>query len=169
MDAGLRLWRLEPALAASAVPALRGRHAIVFAQKERTYSVAATTDTPDPLQADEWWLSQIGVSGLTPPGPGVPVTIVDSGLDVDHPEFLGRADTQTLNAQEPVPLGGEHGTSVASVIAAPMNGVGLVGGLPTCGAPLLGRREGRRHSTRLERDRRRPPGGGSGRARRDQP
>ena len=130
VDAGLRLWRLDAGLAASAVPALRARHALVFAQKERTYSVAATTDTPDPLQGDEWWLSQIGTSGLTPPGPGVPVTIVDSGLDVDHPEFLGRADTQTLNAQEPAPLGGEHGTSVASVIAAPVNGVGLVGVYP---------------------------------------
>ncbi len=92
--------------------------------------MAATTDTPDPLQVDEWWLSQIGVSGLTAPGPGVPVTIVDSGLDVDHPEFLGRPDTVTLNAQEPAPIGGEHGTSVASVIAAPANGVGLVGIYP---------------------------------------
>jgi hypothetical protein len=130
VDARLRLWRLEPSLASSAVPALRDRGALVFAQKERTYSVAATTDTPDPLQGDEWWLSQIGISGLTAPGPGVPVTIVDSGLDVTHPEFLGRADTQTLNPQEPAPLGGEHGTMVSSVIAAPLNGVGLVGVYP---------------------------------------
>ena len=130
IDARLRLWRLEPALAASAVPELRARDALVFAQKERTYRVAATTDTPDPLQSDEWWLSQIGISGLTAPGPGVPVTIVDSGLDVAHPEFLGRADTQTLNAQEPAPFGGEHGTMVSSVIAAPLNGVGLVGIYP---------------------------------------
>jgi len=130
VDAALRLWRLEPSLAASAVPALRARHALVFAQRERTYRIAATTDTPDPLAADEWWLAQIGVSGLTPPGPGVPVTIVDSGIDLDHPEFLGRADTQTLNAQEPAPLGGEHGTMVASVIGAPANGVGLTGVYP---------------------------------------
>ncbi|HET7513224.1 MAG TPA: S8 family serine peptidase [Gaiella sp.] len=130
IDARLRLWRLEPALAESAVPALRARHALIFAQRERTYRVAATVDTPDPLQADEWWLSQIGISGLTPPGPGVPVTIVDSGLDVGHPEFLGRPDTQTLNEQEPAPFGGEHGTMVSSVIAAPVNGVGLVGIYP---------------------------------------
>lgn len=130
IDARLRLWRLEPALAASAIPELRARHALVFSQTERTYRVTATTDTPDPLQADEWWLSQIGISGLTPPGPGIPVTIVDSGLDVAHPEFLGRADTQTLNAQEPAPFGGEHGTMVSSVIAAPVNGVGLVGIYP---------------------------------------
>ena len=130
IDATLRLWRLQPTLAATVVPALRARHALVFAQKERTYRVAATADTPDPLQVDEWWLSQIGDSGLTAPGPGVPVTIVDSGLDVYHPEFLGRPDTVTLNAQEPAPIGGEHGTSVASVIAAPVNGVGLVGIYP---------------------------------------
>jgi len=130
VDAALRLWRLEPGLAARAVPELRARHALVFAQKERTYRVAAATDTPDPLSADEWWLAQIGVAGLTPPGPGVPVTIVDSGLDLDHPEFLGRPDTQPLNAQEPAPLGGEHGTMVASVIGAPVNGVGLTGVYP---------------------------------------
>src|SRR6476659_4708591 len=85
---------LTPALAASADPVLHPRDALVFAQKERTYRVTATTDTPDPLQKDGWWLSQIGTSGLTAPGPGVPVTIVDSGLDIAHPEFAGRADTQ---------------------------------------------------------------------------
>ena len=130
VDARLRLWRLEPRLAATLVPALRDRGALVFAQRERTYRVAATTDTPDPLQGDEWWLSQIGIDGLTPPGPGVPVTIVDSGLDVAHPEFAGRPDTLTLNAQEPAGIGGEHGTNVASVIGAPLNGVGVVGIYP---------------------------------------
>ena len=50
---------------------------------------------------------------------GAPVTIVDSGIDVTHPEFLGRANTETLNAQEPAGLGGEHGTAVGSLVAAP--------------------------------------------------
>jgi Subtilase family len=130
VDASLRLWRLEPDVAAVTLDHLRSRNAVVFAQKERTYGVAAVSDTPDPLQGQEWWLGQIGVSGLTPPGPGVPVTIVDSGIDLQHPELSGRADTITLNAQEPAPLGGEHGTSVASVIGAPVNGVGLVGVYP---------------------------------------
>ena len=130
VDARLRLWRLAPQVAANVVPALRARDALVFAQRERTYRAAATTDTPDPLQGEQWWLSQIGIDGLTPPGPGVPITIVDSGLDVSHPEFAGRPDTETLNAQEPAGIGGEHGTSVASVIGAPQNGVGVVGIYP---------------------------------------
>ena len=130
LDAKLRLWRLDARRAASLLPDLRARGAVAFAQREQSYRVAATSETPDPFQADEWWLAQIGLEGQTAPGPGVPVTIVDSGLDFTHPEFAGRADTLALNAQEPAPLGGEHGTSVASVIGAPLNGVGLVGIYP---------------------------------------
>jgi hypothetical protein len=130
VDARLGLWRLAPELAARLVPALRERGSLVFTQPEQTYEATATTETPDPLQADEWWRAQVGIDGLTPPGPGVPVTIVDSGLDFSHPEFAGRADTLALNDQEPPGIGGEHGTSVASVIAAPLNGVGVVGIYP---------------------------------------
>lgn len=130
IDAKLRLWRLEPAVAASILPELERRGKIAAAQAERTYEIAAATDTPDPLQVEEWWRAQIGIDGLTPPGRGVPVTIVDSGVDVSHPEFAGRPDVELLNAQEPAGIGGEHGTSVASVIGAPLNGVGVVGIYP---------------------------------------
>jgi subtilisin family serine protease len=130
VDAKLRLWRLDADTAGSLLPALERRGAVAASQLERTYDVAATTVDPDPLQADEWWLAQIGVDGLTPPGPGVPITIVDSGIDVQHPEFAGRPDLSLLNAQEPAGIGGEHGTSVASVIGAPVNGIGVVGIYP---------------------------------------
>ena len=130
IDAKLRLWRLRPDVAGSLLQTLEDRGAVDASQAERTYDVAATSATPDPLQAQEWWLSQIGIDGLTPPGPGVPVTIVDSGLDVSHPEFAGRPDIALLNTQEPAGIGGEHGTSVASVIGAPANGVGVIGIYP---------------------------------------
>ena len=141
IDAKLRLWRLDHDDAERLLPGLEARGSLAFSQVEQTYDVAATTDTPDPLQGDEWWLAQIGVDGVTPPGPGIPVTIVDSGLDFSHPEFLGRADTLALNDQEPAGVGGEHGTSVASVIGAPLNGVGLVGVYPRA-VLRLGRGEG---------------------------
>jgi subtilisin family serine protease len=130
VDAKLRLWRLEPATATALLPGLEGRGAIAQQQPEQTYEVAATSVTPDPLEPQEWWRTQIGIDGLEPPGPGVPVTIVDSGLDVSHPEFAGRPDIALLNSQEPAGVGGEHGTSVASVIGAPVNGVGIVGIYP---------------------------------------
>jgi thermitase len=84
----------------------------------------------DPLYPQEWWLSHIGAAQATPPGPGVPIAIVDSGVDPTHPEFAGRPNTTFLNDQ--TTLGGEefHGTAVASVAAAPDNGVGLDGVYP---------------------------------------
>jgi hypothetical protein len=90
---------------------------------------AAATD--EPLQASEWWRADVRVDGLTPPGPGVPITIVDTGIDFAHQEFAGRPDLVPLNNQEPAGLGGVHGTAVASVAGASANGVGLLGLYPT--------------------------------------
>ena len=84
----------------------------------------------DPLQSQEWWLHDIGADQATPPGPGVPIAIVDSGLDVTTPEFAGRPNVTLLNAQSIVGPEEWHGTFVASVAAAPVNSVGIVGVYP---------------------------------------
>src|SRR4051812_37583232 len=85
----------------------------------------------DPLSPQEWWLSHIGADRATPPGPGVPITIIDTGVDAAHPEFAGRANTTYANDQT-VTGGGEfHGTVVASLAAAPENGEGIVGVYPS--------------------------------------
>jgi subtilisin family serine protease len=130
VDGKLRLWRLGPSPARTLLPALEKRGAVSFTEPERHYRVAASTETADPFQPDEWWRSQVGIDGVTPPGPGIPVTVVDSGVDIDHPEFAGRPDTVALNPQEPAGYGGHHGTMVASVIAAPANGIGALGIYP---------------------------------------
>lgn len=96
--------------------------------------VAAATSTgasarvdADPLASQEWWLSHIGADRATPPGPGIPIVIVDSGVDPTHPEFAGRPNTTYLNGQTTTGREEYHGTFVASLAAAPDNGVGLVG------------------------------------------
>ena len=98
-----------------------------------TFALAASgvAVASDPLEGTEWWRAAVRVVGLTPPGPGVPITIIDSGVSFGHPEFLGRPNLVALNPQEPAPLGGIHGTAVASVAGAPANGIGLVGIYPT--------------------------------------
>jgi subtilisin family serine protease len=85
----------------------------------------------DPFAELEWWRGAVGADQVTPPGPGKRVTVVDTGLDVSHPEFAGRANTTLLNAQSTTGADDEaHGTAVSSLIAAPENGVGLVGIYP---------------------------------------
>jgi hypothetical protein len=126
----LRLYTLGGAAAARVLPALRSCGAVRFAVPDRPAGTLSVTDFADPLVGSEWWRAAIGVVGLTPPGPGKPVTIIDSGIELTHPEFDGRPNLLALNAQEPQPLGGVHGTAVASVIGAPENGVGIVGVYP---------------------------------------
>jgi subtilisin family serine protease len=84
----------------------------------------------EPLQAEEWWLPDIGADRATPPGPGVPIAVVDSGVDPAHPEFAGRPNTTFFNTQTVVGRGEFHGSIVASVAAAPANGVGILGVYP---------------------------------------
>ena len=85
----------------------------------------------DPLVGLEWWRGAVGVDRTTPPGPGKPVTVIDTGLDVGHPEFANRPNTALLDAQSTSGGGDEeHGTAVSSVVAAPDNGVGVIGVYP---------------------------------------
>jgi len=128
--ASLRLYRLDADAAARVLPRLRACQALRFTMPDTVAGTMSTTDFTDPLIGTEWWRDAIGVVGLTPPGPGKPLTIVDSGVDVAHQEFAGRTSIVTLNAQEPAPLGGVHGTAVASLIGAPADDVGMVGIYP---------------------------------------
>lgn len=127
----LDLWKLPARSAAQSLRTLEASGSVAFSERETTYvasvSSAAVSDQFVPQQ---WWRSAIGVDGLTSPGPGVPVSLVDSGVDLDHPEFAGRPNLIALNGQEPQPFGGVHGTSVASVVGAQENGVGIVGVYP---------------------------------------
>jgi len=126
----LDLWKLPARSAVQALRTLEASGSVAFSERETTYVAGVSSVVSDPLVSQQWWRSAIGVDGLTSPGPGVPVSLVDSGVDLDHPEFAGRPNLSTLNTQEPQPFGGVHGTSVASVVGAQENGVGVVGVYP---------------------------------------
>lgn len=128
--ASLRLYRLDGDAAARVLPGIRACGALRFTAPDTVAGTMSVTDFADPLIGTEWWRAAVGVAGLTPPGPGKRITIVDSGVDLAHPEFAGRTSIVALNAQEPLPIGGIHGTAVASVIGAPANDVGTVGIYP---------------------------------------
>jgi subtilase family protein len=125
---GLRIHRLGADAARALLPGLRARDVLQHVERERPLGTLATFT--DPLAATEWWRAAVDTEGLDPPGPGVPVTIVDSGVDLGHPEFVGRPDFASLNQQVPAAYGGRHGTAVASLVGAPANGVGIVGIYP---------------------------------------
>ena len=122
--ADLRIWTVP----AGAVARLRRAGVLARAEPDRLIRPAAAID--EPLAAKEWWRNAIGADATPAPGPGKPITIVDSGVDLSHEEFAGRPNTTALNEQTTTLEDDDHGTEVASVIAAPINGVGLAGVYP---------------------------------------
>jgi hypothetical protein len=119
------LWRMRSADARRLVRA-RLVHA---AEPERP--LRTDSEAKDPLLDDEWWLATVGATQVSAPGPGVPVAVVDTGLDFTHPEFEARADTASLNTQSVVDtIGDFHGTAVLSIVGAPANDLGMVGIYP---------------------------------------
>jgi subtilisin family serine protease len=124
----LRIWRVS----AVAVPDLRRAGVVRISRTERLLPTAAAAlqQATDPLVPFEWWRAAVGADQVDSPGPGKPVTIVDSGIDLSHPEFATRPNTTALNPQTTTELDEDHGTAVASVVGAPNNGVGIVGVYP---------------------------------------
>ncbi len=86
----------------------------------------------DPLTARQWYLGAIHAFDYwsVPPLDLAPVrvAVIDSGLDVDHPEFLGRvALTQSFVGGDVTDKQG-HGTFVAGIVGAALdNAEGIAG------------------------------------------
>lgn len=74
-------------------------------------------------------------------GRGVSVLVVDDGFQVDHPDLaaniVSHVDLETLVPDgRPRSEDDNHGTSVAGLIAAPINGLGVVGVAPEAALAL---------------------------------
>jgi lantibiotic leader peptide-processing serine protease len=113
----------------------------------------------EPLAQCQWDMALIHADGATrqrATGAGVVVGVLDSGVDIDHPDIVPnldlarscsfvRSDDPAILAglADPVEAGngdcsnknavddlGGHGTHVASTIASPINGIGIAGVAP---------------------------------------
>jgi hypothetical protein len=107
--------------------ALRRRGLLLFAEPN-ILSRPRQTGT-DPFTSSSGWREMVEPEGLEPPavGGGSPkLALIDSKLDISHPEFEG-GQISTVGSQ---PLEDEHGTATASVAAAPTNGRGIEGVWP---------------------------------------
>jgi hypothetical protein len=129
----LGIWRVGGPASVRLVPQLGRTGLLRYAEPNRVRSLAAYSDLGDPLIDKAWHISRVGADAAEPPPPGVPITIVDTGLDTSHPDFAGRPDVTLLNPQDPSAFGRPtyHGTVVASTAGAAANGVGTVGVYPT--------------------------------------
>jgi hypothetical protein len=126
----LNVWRVSGAEARTVVAALRSEGLLARAEPDRRLVPFTHLGSGDPLLPNEWWIHDVGDDQTEPPQAGVPVTVVDTGLDATHPEFKSRPNTTALNTQTVVSSDDIHGTAVSSIVGAPANGIGLVGVYP---------------------------------------
>jgi hypothetical protein len=134
LSPALGLWRVPSRSARDVADRLKLLRALRYVEPDRPVYPSSHLTYGDPLATPDlaWHLYRIGADRLEPPGPGVPITVLDAGLDLNHQEFRSRPNTFLLNPQEiasTVPSE-YHGTYVASTAAAPANGVGTVGVYP---------------------------------------
>ena len=81
----------------------------------------------DNIYAPEVWTPSGGFSGAT--GNGTVVAVVDTGVDLDHPEFSGRIvqGYDFVSNDSVADDGNGHGTHVAGTIAGANDGFGITG------------------------------------------
>src|SRR5262245_21756380 len=130
--------------AAQAVSELRADPDVVWAERDRLRTAAA-----DPLVGLEWALDNSGQSvwgrrgtldaDIDAPeawaisrGTGATVAVVDSGVDLTHPDLIDRLlPGYDWVGDDNLPQDGNgHGTHVAGTVAASENGLGAVGVAP---------------------------------------
>jgi subtilisin family serine protease len=115
---------------------------IAWTQPVQLYTAQGSrTEGDDPLfpaqpAARQWQLAKLHRLAT---GTGVRVAVVDSGIDINHPDLAGQvAVNRNFVAGRPM-AAEQHGTEVAGIIAARAgNGIGLAGIAPA--AKLLGLR-----------------------------
>ncbi len=81
----------------------------------------------DNVNAPEVWNGGSGFSGAT--GAGTTIAVIDTGVDLDHPEFSGRivSGYDFVDGDSVADDGNGHGTHVAGTIAGANDGQGITG------------------------------------------
>ena len=120
---------------------MRLRKHLAFALTLVSTLVFANPASADAIRDRQYWLSDYGFTQAwkITKGAGVKVAVIDTGIDVSHPDLLGSViqgvDISTPSAlveQTPVQDFGYHGTMVASLLAGRGHGknLGLIGVAP---------------------------------------
>ena len=111
------------------------------AQRMQSFQVSETI-YPDSLFPLQWSLDSMNASKahLFSTGSGVKIGVIDSAIDITHPDLAGQViDKRDFVTTSPSRPGEAHGTAVAGIIAADAtNSAGIVGMAPA--ASLVGLR-----------------------------
>ncbi len=131
----------QPSWQERLIQALRGQRGTLQVGVNRSW-VASEASPAAGAPDDEFWSLQYGPVQKRLPaawaharGQGVTVAVVDTGVDLTHPDLQGRvtAGPDLVNQDDDPSDDRGHGTHVAGIIgAASHNGIGIAGVAPAC-------------------------------------
>jgi subtilisin family serine protease len=89
-------------------------------------------DSTPPPQETPWGVNRIDAALSNGTGAGVRVAVIDTGIDLTHPDLAGNVEDgfNALHPGDPAEDDNGHGTHVAGTIAAVDNAIGVVGVAP---------------------------------------
>ncbi|MDQ7095558.1 S8 family serine peptidase [Desulfosporosinus sp. PR] len=120
------------------ITALKNTPGILGAEENCRHTLAVATDSSipqDPYYEDQWSITNgdvQGAWGMGATGQGVTIAVVDTGVDLDHPDLqdnLVPGYNAITRSEVPGACQDDngHGTHVAGIAAAERNDVGIVG------------------------------------------
>lgn len=119
---------------------LQQDHEIASVQVMQSFQVLADALPKSPIHSDPYLPLQVGFNALNiaewhkkATGEGIRIALIDSGVDLKHPDLKGQIDYAENMAPEPDDhnLADKHGTAVAGVLSARVNnGIGIAGIAP---------------------------------------
>ncbi len=119
------------------VSELSAKPGVDYAEPDSLVYETATPD--DPLFPIQWGLPRIGVPTAwdVTQGASVKVAVIDSGMDLTHPDLVGHIDTANdwdfVHGTDSAQDDDGHGTHVAGIIGATLNnGRGIAGVAGQC-------------------------------------
>lgn len=107
----------------------------LFNKKINEINVEAKIITSTVSEKVDWGLEKLGIpeAWRISTGEGVKVAILDSGIDLNHPDLKGSIISyKDFTGSGTVQDANGHGTHVAGIIGARKNGLGVVGVAPDC-------------------------------------
>ncbi|HVK26001.1 MAG TPA: S8 family serine peptidase [Actinokineospora sp.] len=122
---GVAVVNADPDQVHALAQAAAGHGPIELLEAERRVYAISAEPAPDPVPAaDEslftWGLQAVGAQLSTATGEGIRLCVLDTGFDVDHPDFAGRAVTTNSFVQgETVQDGHGHGTHCIGTSCGP--------------------------------------------------
>jgi subtilisin len=117
-------------IAPSRVGALKSDSRVAYVQVDGTARASAQT-TPTGINRVDADLSATTTIDGTDQRVGVDVAVIDSGVDLDHPDLnVHTAGAKNCSTGRSADDGNGHGTHVAGTIGALDNGIGVVGVAP---------------------------------------